>query len=297
MAEDTKDYLIGTNQHASARLNLQHYWATLTCGYLMHPDIPVPEDARIADIATGTGIWPISLSPTLPLNAHLDGFDITDAQFPPREWLLGNVCLEKLDILSSVPERLHGIYDVVAIRFFTLMVRDNDVSTLVGNLLSLLSRYPFHPVGRQLGEPGGYLQWIEPDISAMRALSPRPDIKSDASEDLMRDAAQFLRDFRIFYDLLHVLPETCEKAGMTNIKYYNPPTVSAIRPIFGYGAVGGYEEFSHSILDKYGPTPSLGSGDDLRKRLEVVRGELEQGVGFEQSLYVLVAQKPVEFEG
>jgi hypothetical protein len=37
------------------RLNLQHYWATLTCGYLLHPDIPVPEDARIADIATGTG--------------------------------------------------------------------------------------------------------------------------------------------------------------------------------------------------------------------------------------------------
>jgi hypothetical protein len=37
------------------RLNLQHYWATLTCGYVLHPDIPVPEDALIADIATGTG--------------------------------------------------------------------------------------------------------------------------------------------------------------------------------------------------------------------------------------------------
>jgi hypothetical protein len=79
---------------------------------------------------------------------------------------------------------------------------------------------------------------------------------------------------------------------MVNVAQYNPPTIEAIRPIFAYGTVGAYEEFSYSTLDKYGPTPSLGSGDDLRKRLEVVRGELENGVAFEQPLYVLVAQRP-----
>ncbi|CEN62960.1 hypothetical protein ASPCAL09588 [Aspergillus calidoustus] len=279
MAESTKDYLIGTNQHASSRLNLQHYWATLTCGYLLHPDIPVPEDARIADIATGTGIWPISLSLALPASVQLNGFDITDAQFPPREWLPPNVRLEKLDILGPVPQELRGRYDVVAIRFFSLMVMDNDVSILLGNLLSLL-------------KPGGYLQWIEPDISASRAISPRPDICSEAAEALMRDAAQFLKDFNISYDWLHALPTTCKNLGMVNVAQYNPPTIEAIRPIFAYGTVGAYEEFSYSILDKYGPTPSLGSGDDLRKRLEVVRGELENGVAFEQPLYVLVAQRP-----
>ncbi|KAL3468098.1 hypothetical protein BJX64DRAFT_273628 [Aspergillus heterothallicus] len=275
MAETTKDYLIGTNQHASARR------ATLTCGYLLHPDIPVPENARITNIATGTGIWPISLSLTLPKSVHLTGFDITNAQFPPREWLPDNVRLEKLDILAPVLEELRGSYDVVAIRFFSLIVKDNDVGTLLGNLLSLL-------------KPGGYLQWIEPDISAWKAISPRPDIVSEASEALMCDATRFLRDFRISYDWLHALPSTCRAHGMTNVKQYNPPTIEAIRPIFGYGTVGAYEEFSYSILDRYGPTPALGSGEDLRKRLEVVRGELEQGVAFEQPIYVLVAQTACE---
>jgi hypothetical protein len=81
---------------------------------------------------------------------------------------------------------------------------------------------------------------------------------------------------------------------MTNVVHYSPRTIEAIRPIFGYGTVGAYEEFSYSILDKYGPTPSLGSGDDLRKRLDVVRGELERGVAFEQPIYVLVARKALE---
>ncbi|KAL3440952.1 hypothetical protein BJX65DRAFT_314283 [Aspergillus insuetus] len=281
MAESTEEYLIGTNHDASARLNLQHYWATLTCGYLLHPDIPVSKNARIADIATGTGIWPISLSLTLPSSVQLNGFDITDAQFPAREWLPANVRLEKLDILAPIPEKLRGRYDVVAIRFFSLMVKDNDVGTLLGNLLSLL-------------KPGGYLQWIEPDISASKAVSPRPDICSEASEELMRDAAQFLSDFKISYDWLHALSTTCKNLGMTNVMQYNPRTIEAIRPIFGHGTVGAYQEFSHSILDKYGPTPSLGSGDDLRKRLDVVRGELEKGVAFEQLIYVLVARKAWE---
>jgi hypothetical protein len=176
-------------------------------------------------------------------------------------------------------------------------------------------------------EPGGYLQWIEPDISASKAISPWPDICSEASEALMRDAVQFLRDFKISYEYvlatsqplsislrphswyistnilllsplddswLHVLPATCKNLGMTNVRQYKPPPIEAIRPIFAYGTVGAYEEFSYSILDKYGPTPSLGSGDDLRKRLDIIRGEMDRGVAFEQPIYVLVARKALE---
>jgi hypothetical protein len=31
----------------------------MSCGYLIHPDIPVHSDAKIADIATGTGYYDI----------------------------------------------------------------------------------------------------------------------------------------------------------------------------------------------------------------------------------------------
>jgi hypothetical protein len=81
---------------------------------------------------------------------------------------------------------------------------------------------------------------------------------------------------------------------MTNVVQHNPPIIAAVRPIFAYGTIGAYEEFSYTILDKYGPTPSLGSGDDLRKRLDIVREELQAGVAFEQPIYSLVARKPSE---
>jgi hypothetical protein len=80
---------------------------------------------------------------------QLSGFDITDAQFPPREWLPPNVRLEKLDILAPIPDELRGRYDVVATRFFSLMVKNNDVDTLLGNLLSLLSESA-HPLNGKL---------------------------------------------------------------------------------------------------------------------------------------------------
>lgn len=72
---------------------------------------------------------------------QLDGFDVTDAQFPPREWLPSNVRLETWNVLESVPEHLVGQYDVVNIRYFALVVRKENLSNLLKNLISLLSEF------------------------------------------------------------------------------------------------------------------------------------------------------------
>lgn len=78
----------------------------------------------------------------------LDGFDITDAQFPPKEWLPANVTLDTLNILGPIPEHLMGKYDVVNIRYFALVVKNNSTLGLLKNLISMLSEYrggPFVP--------------------------------------------------------------------------------------------------------------------------------------------------------
>ncbi|KAL8787507.1 MAG: hypothetical protein Q9213_002165 [Squamulea squamosa] len=80
-------------------------------GYLMHPAIDLPtdkSDIRIADVGTGTGIWLAELTKELPHHAVLDGFDISDEQYPPQEWYGENVSLSTLDIFKPVPERLVG---------------------------------------------------------------------------------------------------------------------------------------------------------------------------------------------
>jgi hypothetical protein len=44
----------------------------------------------------------------LPESVKLDGFGITDEQYPPAEWYGKNVRLERLDIFKPVPEELRG---------------------------------------------------------------------------------------------------------------------------------------------------------------------------------------------
>lgn len=92
-------------------------------------------------LVTGTdvrhSIWLTSVHQQLPC-AQLDGFDKCVDQFPCKEWLPSNVSLQALDIGEDIPESLLGIYDVVHVRHFLLVVKDDPLS-LLKNLVALLS--------------------------------------------------------------------------------------------------------------------------------------------------------------
>ena len=139
-------------------------------GYLLHPSIQLPtvdkggEPLRIADVGTGTGymdlmagshsravvisladtlsarIWIGELTRELP-NARIDGFDISDEQYPPENWYGPNVTLSKLDIFQPLPEELKGKYDVVHLRFFMAVTVDDNVQVVIKNLKDMLSKY------------------------------------------------------------------------------------------------------------------------------------------------------------
>lgn len=57
-------------------------------------------------------------------------------------------------------------------------------------------------------------------------------------------------------------------------------------------AIGGWEEFSYNVLDKKGPHPLLGSGQNLRQRLYEVRNEIQTGGAIEQLHYVTIGKRP-----
>ena len=77
-----------------------------------------------------------------------DGFDISDAQFPHRNWMPRNVTLNTLNILKPVPESLQGKYDVVHVGLVVLVVEDGDPLPLLDNLLTLLSMFSPFAFGR-----------------------------------------------------------------------------------------------------------------------------------------------------
>ena len=107
----------------------------------------VPEPGRSLGIAFQSfnvnvySIWLVDLQNQLPNSVILDGFDISVFQFPPKEWLPANVRLDQLDVLGEIPQNLRGKYDIVNIRYFACVVKENNVDLVIRNALDMLSMY------------------------------------------------------------------------------------------------------------------------------------------------------------
>ena len=87
-------------------------------------------------------IWLLDLARTLPPTAQLDGFDIDISDCPHKQWLPRNVTMQQLDALTGIPEHLVGMYDIVQLRLFQVVVKDNDPGPLLRNVLRMLSECP-----------------------------------------------------------------------------------------------------------------------------------------------------------
>ncbi|KAL4938411.1 hypothetical protein BDV06DRAFT_215136 [Aspergillus oleicola] len=155
------DYVFTRDLLYNNRINLQHYLWIELFGYHIHPTITSETSTlsqqRIADIGTGTEsivrIWLTDLSRRLPETTRLDGLDISFDAAPPATSLPTNISLHYFDIKSEVLEHLRGVYDIVHIRAFSFVLRDEEIERAVQNVVQLL-------------KPGGYIQWAEPDVSS-----------------------------------------------------------------------------------------------------------------------------------
>lgn len=78
---------------------------------------------------------------TLPPSAQLDGFDNNLSQSPPKEWLPHNVNMYHFDAFGDLPNELVGKYDIVHVRLFLLIVRNNDPMPLLKKFVQMLSAY------------------------------------------------------------------------------------------------------------------------------------------------------------
>lgn len=83
-------------------------------------------------------VWLIDASRQLPATC-LDGFDISTRQLPLINWSVANVSLKSLDIISSIPDELFHIYDIVRVRLFLSVIRDGDQRPVLNNILTMLS--------------------------------------------------------------------------------------------------------------------------------------------------------------
>ncbi|KAJ4383874.1 hypothetical protein N0V86_000717 [Didymella sp. IMI 355093] len=158
-ASTPEPYWLGRASDEQKRLLKQHEIWTRSISYPLHPSVTckLPSNARIADIGTGTGIWPVEMAQLHP-SYSFHGFDISAEQFLPVDSVPENVTLGYGDFLAPMPQELHGTFDLVNVRLIIISLGPVDVwRRVLSNLLTLL-------------KPGGAICWTEGDFLVARGF-------------------------------------------------------------------------------------------------------------------------------
>ena len=156
--EPHQTYPLNRDLLSSARLHLQHAVFVNGLGYLMHSAVPIGPGSLVGDVATGTGVFPLSLATAHP-EARIEASDISLAQVPSKHWWPANVKFTLLDALQDpVPAGLLERYDVLCLRHF-FSLQPGDPRPLIARLLSMM-------------KPGGYLHWQEWDLTTAAISAP-----------------------------------------------------------------------------------------------------------------------------
>ncbi|KAF2653722.1 hypothetical protein K491DRAFT_717795 [Lophiostoma macrostomum CBS 122681] len=182
MTNIKKNYVFSYGFAESGRLHLQHWLWNMQLGWDRHPAIDLSGSGEIwiADLGCGNGAWLLSLARSFEnvqdQEIVLRGFDIASSHFPAPENLPNNITLGVMDAFTTdLPASLVGKFDVVHVRAFAAVVKNNNPGVEISNACKLL-------------KPGGYLQWDEVDAESTRAVSPRETVCSRATQALLDNA-------------------------------------------------------------------------------------------------------------
>ncbi|ROW00293.1 hypothetical protein VMCG_07250 [Cytospora schulzeri] len=244
-------------------LQYQYYLWQDTFRFHLHPDIPpLAPDARIAEVATGTGIWLSDLSRQLPLTTQFHGLDISLEQLPPRNLTPPNITHHQWDVFTPPPAELRGTFDVVHMRLVAVVIKDvKHPARILANVAQLL-------------KPGGYLQWEEHYTADAKHLMADPLSASDGS---------LLLGSR---DWLTTLDRTLQDGGFEDVRrvvYRDAPVMGMF---WNDVYVASVEEFALQMLKV---DPDLGK--ELQVMVERVGKEKRQGAWLSNPKAVFLSKR------
>ncbi|KAL2059990.1 hypothetical protein VTL71DRAFT_9812 [Oculimacula yallundae] len=176
---EESSYMLSKNKTAeeSKRLNIQHgFINTFGPPEQIHPSIPKGQITRIADIATGTGIWIQDLSTILSKTPAANnqprqyvGFDISREFFPKEHG--EEFRYVQHNVLRPFPDEHLGKYDLVHVRLLVAALKEDEIPIALENVMELLA-------------PGGYIQWDEWDFPSIQLPSAPPPVMQTLTDFL-----------------------------------------------------------------------------------------------------------------
>jgi len=276
MSSDDK-YHLERGDAESERLYRQHkMMLEASNGKVLDTSIPTKNLKRIADIATGTGIWMEDASRTLPDGSSIEfvGFDISDVGFPHK--YSTNIKFSLHDMRQPFPKEYLGTFDIVHIRLVIYGLTAEIAPAVVDNLIGLL-------------KPGGYLNWVETSAAKedLPKIYPHPRL-----EAIERMALEFMESQGINLKL-PVQIESLMKERMEDVRQTQQWTASF---------PSMQEEVAVNILlaqrTKLRPALMAQRGakkEDIEKQLDALQAEgvaiLKSGVMPNLPMYITVGRK------
>ncbi|KIV81627.1 hypothetical protein PV11_03798 [Exophiala sideris] len=224
-------YILARDHDGSTRLTAQHFLMTTRIGGLLMPQLePTAQKpgVKIADIATGNGIWGAYAAVAYP-EAQVIGLDISDQQFPPAWTWPKNLSLDICNILRPLPQKLVGYFDIVNVRLLAPGLSGRkDFMTAIERFSDLL-------------KPGGYLQWRDIHFPAWQTLD----------ESLVIDDKRFSRFAQLLDEVLEggisnrmfeLGDLVTENPTFTEVSTHEPPILPWLLEYETSGAVKTFSE-------------------------------------------------------
>ncbi|KAL9116783.1 MAG: hypothetical protein Q9187_006689, partial [Circinaria calcarea] len=139
-------YMLARDSKESKRLDFQHeFMRHLGHGNILHPSIPRGELRAVADLGTGTGVWINEIAETFRASTAGDtskfefvGFDISPQQFPASPNCSPGVDFVVHDMTTRFPEKYHGVFDLVNIRFMYYSLKAQDLQIALESVIEIL---------------------------------------------------------------------------------------------------------------------------------------------------------------
>ncbi|GAB1192612.1 hypothetical protein APSETT444_001805 [Aspergillus pseudonomiae] len=108
--------------------------------YLLKRDrVEAIRDTRYAVSELTHIFWATELATQLPPLARVTAYDVTDTHFILPEYWPPNLKFEQLDCLVDPPPTLAYRFDVVHLRMWAFIIRDNDPGPLIRNAAKLIN--------------------------------------------------------------------------------------------------------------------------------------------------------------
>ena len=263
-------YVLDRSYSAASRLNFQFYLWKNTLNFNLHPSIPAPkEGARIADVATGTGIWLLDLAKEVPATVRMDGMDITLSQAPPKQWLPAQVSMTVWNIFEDVPEAFVGKFDIVHIRLILLVIPNNDATPVIRRLAKML-------------KPGGYIQWDEQSGFGHRVLTIHPSVGTSAFREMHK-----LMDGQGRFEWTLQLPASMNDNGFEGAEIYHYQDSLELAKAHSDMLLIMLEEFAMGVAQSQGHE----EGAKMQQLIQRIYKESQEGAAMSVPKMVCVARK------